>query len=367
MMKKIIAVLYLVMVVLIARTQNGPQEAFQNEVNASAVPLKHTLIKNSYSPFKAKLSSFLTKISLTSTFSEGENARADLGYIPNKDSNVLVGLSVDQKIGNTGGQATPFSLAEGINAGTTVGFNLAYIHWKPKLSSAAFSNFNQSADAFAKRNNTDRRSVTYNDIRNNGTNEEKKLLPRLKNPVFFNLSVAFTKTSFSFATDSVTLEANDASYITPDINFSVGVLTSITGYLAIGYSYSGAYAAADDLSFTSPFGTSGNFINQTIAFGSPQKQTDSKISIQWSNIFGASSSIGIAPTFTLGLTSKMASLTLPVYFIKGTADGKPNGLQGGIQLGYLTATNTGSLTPFKDGFGAQLIIGVPFGVFTALE
>src|SRR4029078_7555395 len=98
-MKKIILAFCLVIIGLIAKTQNGPQEAFQNEVTESAVPLKHSLIKNSYSPFKGKLSSFLTKISLTSTFSEGENARADLSYLPNKDSNVLVGLSVDQKIG----------------------------------------------------------------------------------------------------------------------------------------------------------------------------------------------------------------------------------------------------------------------------
>lgn len=48
-----------------------------------------------------------------------------------------------------------------------------------------------------------------------------------------------------------------------------------------------------------------------------------------------------------------------------TKDSKPNGLQGGVNLGYVTATDT-SWSKFKDGFGAQLILTAPFSIFGSM-
>jgi hypothetical protein len=333
---------------------------------------KANLIKSSNSPFKTKLSSYLTNISLTSTFNQGENAEANINYTTNADSTFVIGGFVNQKIGKNINEVNPFSFTDGLGSGTTVGLNIKFVLFNAR----SFHRFTEAAKIYADQNKIDYRSVTLNSLQSDynakGVNNygltESDIQKLRKNkyhaPLFLKLKVAFTKTTFSFTKDSITLKKIKKNYLTPDLEFSVGRAMGIKSYLALSYAYSESYNVADDITFTTPFGSTTNLYSQTLAFGSPDMNTDNKLSAQWSKLLGDSGRIGISPTLTYGVTSKKVAITLPIYFIKGlTKDGKPNGLQGGVQLGYITNTNT-SWANFKDGFGAQLIIGVPFDLFS---
>lgn len=351
----------------------GVSQITPSDKNAlKTVTEKANLIKSSNSPFKTKLSSYLTNISLTSTFNQGENAEANINYATNADSTFVIGGFVNQKISKNLNEVTPFSFTDGLGSGSTVGINLKFV-----LSNASsFHRFTEAAKIYAAEKKIDYRSVTLNSVQGNynakGVNNyglaESDVRKLRKNkyyaPLFLKLKAAFTKTTFSFTKDSITLKEIHKNYLTPDLEFSIGRAMGIKSYFAFSYAYSESYSEGDDVTFTTPFGSTTNLYSQTLKFGSPDMSIDNKLSVQWSKLLGDSGRLGISPTLTYGVTSKKVAITLPIYFIKGlTKDGKPNGLQGGLQLGYITNTNT-SWVNFKDGFGAQLIIGVPFDLFS---
>jgi hypothetical protein len=337
------------------------------------------------SPYSAgSLSNFFSNISVSSFFKEGVNGKIELqGKFGSRWSG---GVSIDQKIGQSAEVATPLSLS-GISPGTTVEFNLQNMFWHPSFNRTdnQVQKLNDVAVAYAKRNNIeDPHTVGLREINLNGTEEEKKQALAAfntvsgSNPVFINAKVGFTKTSFSYTTDSFTLESNSAAFITPTFTLSLiktlGNSFNVTGYIALSYNYSESYIPGDDITFSIPFGTTSNYYLNTLTFGKPEKATSNNITAEYrrnigiGNPKGKFSSLAISPSVVLGIDSKMLGIILPVYFIKGADDnGKLlDGLQGGVRFGYITSTRSGEVSSFKDGFTAQLIISAPLNFLNNL-
>jgi hypothetical protein len=331
---------------------------------------KTKILLYNFAPFGNKaLSNSISNIALSSTFNNGENGKIDFKYVKNF---LTAGLSLDQKIGKGDNQATFYKFSDGVSPGTTVSFNLQKVFWDPKLSDKSFSEFNKIRNAYAIRVGKDPRHVTYDEVVQQGNSDEKEQMAaiKLKQPVFFNFKAGFTKTSFSFVTDSVSLANTDKNFITPDISLSIGLpARNLKSYLSLVYVFSASYEGADDQTFYRPFGNSGNYYGQTLSFGEPQKKTDHKLTLEWRKNFqrtGEAPDFAIDPSFTYGFNSNKAALALPIYFIKGaTSKDKPKGLQGGISLGYLSKLD--HLSSFKDGFGAQLVLTTPFDVFKSFK
>ena len=324
--------------------------------------------KNNFAPFGgSNLSNVLSNVSLSSTLNTGQNGKVELAYTTKKYW--TFGISADQKIGKNDSVATPFDL-NGLSNGTTVGFNIQKMFWKPKMSTKDFSLFIKIKEEYAKTKGVDARTVTFNDIKDGGTKEQKKQLKHiyLKQPFVINVKGSFTKTQFNYATDSVSLAQISNSYITP--NASISLIKFITnGFLSVNYTYSEYYKASDNVDFYSPFGTSGNYYSQSVIFGEPTKESDNKVNVEFKKSFynkNEKMSFAIDPSVLYAINTKKVAVYLPVYFINGLDNkGKPNGLQGGINFGYLTSTN--QISSFKDGFGAQLIVTLPFDVFEGIN
>ena len=285
-------------------------------------------------------------------------------------------IMVDQTLGKSDSSASFYDFSKGITPGTTVTFNIQKFLWSPKenLTNDQFDQiFDSSARKYAREHNiTDYRSVSYNDlmtdIMTHGTVAEKAEAAKLvlKNPVFFNLQVAFTKSSFNYTTDSVKLKKSTAAYLLPAIKAYIGFVLGTQGFLSFSYLYSDTYQASTSMSFESPFGTSKNMVSQTLNFGAPKETRDSRVGVELRRNFGQSEpDFAIDPTITYGINSQMISFEMPLYFIKGvTSKGKPNGLQGGVDLGYISSTK--EFVPFTTGFGAQLVLSAPFSIFQDL-
>lgn len=327
------------------------------------------------SPFGASsVSNFISNVSLSSFYKEGVNGKIELqGKLNSRSS---IGLSLDQKINKSDNSATPLSLT-GISPGTTVQFNLQKFLWKPRfnLSRDEKANLNELEKKFADSNAiNDWRTIGLRDIYIKGTDEEKKVAldvykRTFKQPFLVNIKAGFTKTSFSYSTDSVTLKTLNNAFITPTVTVSVvkalGAAFKTSGYFALSYNFSESYTAADDVNFIVPFGTTKNLYSNTLAFGKPTKTTTNSIILELrQNIFSGeanSVNVAISPTATLGIDSKKLSVFLPVYLIRGSDE---NGklldkLQSGVRFGYITSTKVGQFSSFKNGFTAQLIITQP--------
>lgn len=332
------------------------------------------------SPFGASsLPNFFSNVSLSSFFKEGVNGKIELQGKLN--SGLSGGLSIDQKIGKSDTKATPLDLS-GISPGTTVEFNLQKMLWHPKfnLSNKQVSDLNDAVKAYADRKSdiskgikVDWRSIGLREISLYGTKEEKELAVKafntvsFKSPLFINVRAGFTKTSFSYSTDSLTLKENNEIYLTPTLTLSIikalGQGFSVTGYAALSYNYAESYNAADDITFNIPFGTTANFYTRTLAFGKPGRQVSHNIIGEYRrNLFTANNTnIAISPSATFSINNNRLSAFLPVYFTRGADDkGKLiDGLKGGIRFGYITSTESGRVSSFKNGFIAQLIISQP--------
>lgn len=325
----------------------------------------------------AALSNFVSSVHVSSFFKEGVNGTIELHGKFKKGW--TGGLILDQKIGKSGNKALPFSLT-GISPGSTVLINLKKMFWRPgfnELSDEQVKKLNDAESDYAKRNNiADPRTVGLREISINGTPAEKRMAldafnSAFKEPFFVDAKLGFTKTSFSYTTDSINLVHASDAFITPTFTLSlVKVLGSgfdVTGYIAVSYNYSENYRSADDVTFTIPFGSTSNYYSETMAFGKPEKQNSNNISAEFrKNIFfnkknSEAANFAISPSINFGIDSKMLGIFLPVYFIRGAgADGKLlDGLQGGIRFGYFTNTEAGKWTSFNKGFISQLIISAP--------
>lgn len=334
-----------------------------------------------FTPFGlSSISNFFSNISISSFFNEGVNGKIELqGRFNSRWSG---GLSIDQKIGKNDKAAIPLALS-GISPGTTVAFNVQKITWKPKfdfskLSDQEVAKKDKIQDMYAKRNGiADPRTIGLRDLYINGTNEEKRLAlavfesRHFKQPFLANFKVGFTKTAFSYSTDSATLKTVDNAFITPTVTFSLiktlGAAFKVTGFIALSYNFSESYNAADDMSFNIPFGTTGNYYTNTLSFGVPTKRTSNNVMLELrQNIYtqfkgGNLMNIAVSPSATLDINNKKFGIFLPVYLIRGSdKDGKLiDGLQGGIRFGYITSTESGKVSSFKNGISAQLMVSQP--------
>lgn len=310
-------------------------------------------------------SNVISNISLSSALEQGVNGKAELKAGGRSWNG---GLSVDQKIGKTANKATIFDFNKGVSPGTTIGFNLQYMNWNPEYSAAERAAFRDVKAEFRK----DNPSVTdlqasRNYILENGTEEQKRKLGKIsnRNPVFYNLTVSFTKAKFSYTTDSVSLKKREETHFSPNLGFTVGFPFSVKNYIAFSYTFSESYQSADEMEFSQKFGTTNNTFTQTLSFGNPKYSRDHRVTAEYRQAFNSDSGpvLAIAPALTYGIESRKMAVTLPVYFIRGkTKEGKVNGLQGGINFGYLSNVRD-KWTRFQEGFGAQFIISAPFDLF----
>lgn len=361
--------------VFIASAQNhlsASDDSIRQEAASNAVKSKLS------SPLgAAALSNFVSAIHVSSFFKAGVNGKIELQRQFKAGWNA--GLSLDQKIGTTDTEALPLSIT-GISPGTTVQLNLQKMIWHPSfdiLSDEQIEELNHVETVYAKRNNiADARTVSLRDIRNNGTEEEKKMALEtfntgFKEPFFVNAKVGFTKTSYTYTKDSVNLSPLTESYVTPTFTFSlIKVLGSgfnVSGYFALSYNYCVNYIATTATTFSIPFGNTRNYYSNTISLGKPAKEMDNTITAEFrKNLFFKNgnknaSNIAISPSVNYCIDSKLAAFFLPVYFIRGKdANGKLlDGLQGGMRFGYVTNTLSGNFVSFNKGFNAQLIVSAP--------
>ncbi|MCC9134811.1 hypothetical protein ACFSKU_20125 [Pontibacter silvestris] len=331
-----------------------------------------------YSPFGMNLlSNFVSNISLSSAFNQGENGKVELKY---NDNWLTIGLMADQKISSEASEATLLGL-QGLSPGTTVGLSLQKLFWRASVSNSSFNNFQKAKESYAARNNIkDPRLLTYQEILSRGNETERKLVRNimLRSPFFVNVNYAITKTSHTYVSDSTSLLETSREHLAPSFSVSVGMPLNtgekFNSYLAFGYNYTVSYASGNEVTLISPFGTSGNFISQDIVFGEPVRQSDNIVNVEYrSNIKVATNNdksvfLGIAPLASYSFDTERLAISLPVYFINGvTDDGKPTGLQGGLRIGYLTSTQSGEFSSLKEGLTTQLIVSVPFDVFGNLK
>ncbi len=325
--------------------------------------------KSSFTPLGSPtLSNFLSNISLSSTYNKGENGKAELKYT--SKNWLTYGLGIDQKIGKNNNSATPFDFLNGLSSGTTVEFNLQKMIWNPKLSSKGFEQFVDVANSYSLRTGKDRRTLKYMQILLDGNKQEKEQIRnlKLKQPFFFNIKGSFTKTSFSYSIDSSTLTKKNENHFSPNITLSLGLPFSTKTFFALSYNYSEDFSNSEETTFFSPFGSSNNYLNQSISFGAPVKKTDNRINAEYRINFGeVKSMFAIGSSATYGFISKKIALGLPIYFINGySKEGKLLGLQGGFKFGYITSVEKGKESGFKEGFAGQLIIIAPFDIFENL-
>ena len=335
--------------------------------NAQKAFLHNTFPKANYTPGGgAGLLNAVSNIAVNSTLTGGANGKVQA--VKQFGDFWSASLSAQQTLGKSDSSATFYDFSKGISPGTSISFNLQKMFWNPKTTVAQFNNFSSLADKYAKRTGMDRRSVTYDEIQTYGTDEEKAALFKLVLPVFLNLQVSFTKSSFDYTTDSVHLKKSSQAYFLPSIKLNFGIPFSLTSYLSFSYLYTENYKAGTSMTFNSPFGTTGNTLNQTIIFGAPKQQIDHRAGIEYRQTYGPidEPDFAIDPSVTYGFSTKKIAVELPLYFIKGVTSktNKPNGLQGGFSLGYISGTST--FSSFKQGFGAQVILTAPFDVFADL-
>ena len=361
--------------VLITNAQNHlstSEDSIRQEATSNAIKGKLS------TPFgAAALSNFVSGIHVSSFFKEGVNGNIELHK--QFKSGWTGGLSLDQQIGSTDTEALPLSLT-GVSPGTTVEFNLQKMFWHPGfdiLSDEQIQQLNDVEKAYAKRNNiADFHTVGLREIKNNGTEAEKKMAldafnTSFREPIFINAKLGFTKTAFTYSKDSINLTPLTENYVTPTFSLSlIKVLGSgfnVSGYFALSYNYCVTYVPADALTFNIPFGNTRNYYSSTLSLGTPAKQTDNSISaefrknIYFKNANKSASNIALSPSLSYCIDSKLAGIFLPVYFIRGAdANGKLlDGLQGGMRFGYITNTHSGNFASFNQGFIAQLIVSAP--------
>ncbi len=320
-----------------------------------------------FSPFGGSLSNFISSFSLTASFKKETNGKIELKYYDRKKF-VTIGLSADQAIGKNDKKAIPVDL-HGISSGTTGMLNIQKMFWSPDLSNHEFDRVQQIKMKYAlKKKIDDTRTIMLSEIQSD-TSENEKYEIKLKQPWFLNASFSVNKNDLSYVRDSFLLEEIETTLISPKAAVSIikpfYSYCKLVGHLSFNYVYSKDYSLGNDLTLLVPFGTTGNLLSKSVAFGVPQAKYDHRVGVEWRRLFEISKeNLGIMPSATYGINSKKIAFSFPVYFVKSAPDGtKPQGLQGGIELRYATDVDKGPWADFKHGLGAQLVITEPFKLF----
>jgi hypothetical protein len=325
--------------------------------------------KANFTPFgSGNLANYSSNFNLSSNFNKGENAKMELNYERGK---VVTGLSLDQALDKDATEATLFDLS-GPTTGTKVGFSFQF-GTEPKMREDNLASLGISdIEIFQNLSKNDYTVDLINSVYNYAkTNTD--ILSAKVSQFFFRAEGSFIKSDHIFVTDSITLTENSDSKLAPMASLvlakSFGKLKR-SSYGSLRYSYSVSYENSDKLTLVVPFGSTSSYVSREVVFGQPSKKIDHIIKAEYRTNFNIVSEdrdlqIGFAPSLSLGLSSDLLSLSLPVYMLREKEDGlQVSGLQGGFRVGYITGTKEGDVASISDGFIAQLIVAVPFNVFT---
>ncbi len=202
-MKRIVLIFVLILNFLALKAQNDSLKTMndaQDYLDSNALIFS----AKTFTPFgKSSMSNMVSNLSLTSTYKEGENGKIEL-----KDTTGwwTYGISINKSIGKKDKEVVVMDL-NGINSGTTFGFNLQKIFWNPVVSDAFFNKFQEAKKEYAK--NHPEMDIKY--IMLSDMIDDPKCMKimgrdiRFKQPWFFNIDCSITKTEYDYVTDSINL------------------------------------------------------------------------------------------------------------------------------------------------------------------
>ena len=187
--------------------------------------------------------------------------------------------------------------------------------------------------------------------------------------VFYNVTATYNPKSYSYATDSFSLTEVQTNKDNYSFDGTLGAVINnrngnFTNLFSANIAYSDVYKSAGNMSFSVPFGTSGNYYNvNDLAFGAPKETTSWVGTFEWkggiSNGIANSYKFGWALDYSTDFSGRY-SIKLPIYFINGNEE-KTTGLDGGIRLGYTNNTKDG-----KEMKSMEIFITTPFQILNNL-
>lgn len=340
------------------------QKADLDSIDVKKLEERSTIFRVGFSPFSSDLSTnFTSSASLSAVVDGGRTAHFGI-KLGSNDNQWLTGFNVDQEI--SGKESVPMDL-EGLCAGTKVAFSLQKTFWSSQISNRSRAKFEQAKIRMIKRNPyPDTRIITYQDVFKDSI-EGPRFRLNFRSPVLVNLTASLNALNSTFSTDSVHFSEASGMYYAPEIKATLSIPFSknleYTSLFRLSYVYSERYVPSDARSFLVPFGSTNNYESKSVVFGAPVKRTDQIVKAEWRSIFNSKSPVGMAPSVSFGLKSKKIAFILPLYFISGTKlDNVPNGLQGGLRVGYQTKTGQ-PWDSFKTGLTTEFVICEAFSVF----
>ncbi len=191
--------------------------------------------------------------------------------------------------------------------------------------------------------------------------------------LLINASVGFAKNEFNYIPDASSITPATISKVNQSYNVSIGKIFNpenpkSISVLVLSYVLSSTYeAAGDPVDYSFPIGPNGARFNEKVTVGVPSNKIKNRVSIEWRRKFETKAFIkdfAISPSISYLFNKQSLAVSLPIYFLQYKENNKVAGLQGGINIGYLTALNQGQLASFNKGFNASIFIAAPFDLFS---
>jgi hypothetical protein len=348
--------------------KNPTDTIFVNTKSAAENHLKPSLYSSNS---QSKILNLISGFNINSNFSSGTSGEVE-GVMPlgsNKADQFNFSLQQILIKGST--QASPLTL-DGITPNSTLKIGFQHMFWNPTKTTTNDKNFyNKVGIDFLKRNKRPESDITSLMFSELDSIALKKLKKHLSEPWFFNVSFSISPNSFEYATDSTSLKTIKANKINASIDASVIKViknnSAIQEILSFNFAYVDKYKAGDSITLLTPFGTTNNYEQKNVSFGVPADKTDEQLSLEYrlGLLKGSSFYFGFSPALSYSIQMKNLLLQIPVYLLNGKdSKGNPQGLNGGINLGYQLLTS-GNWVSFNNGFGLSLFVGVPFTVFSS--
>lgn len=315
--------------------------------------------------------SWISQISLTAQ-QKDKKGNFNLDYKNKPNTNIFhFGASQALTEGNT--EVTPFNL-EGVSNGTAIKLGFTHFFWRPQMNMVQRRNFEDVRKKhFEDSGQPDDPLITYDSLYTLLNDYEKNKIAESKvfsHPLLFNVLYKLEKNSFDFVTDSAALIANQQSQyahaFTAGLTYFLKTAGKTQQLLNFSASMSSNYNPGSKISLIVPFGTTRNYFSEEINLGSPKRQTDEILSLEYRlglNNDNQENTFALGAAINYSIQKKLMAFQLPIYFLRGNKEDKITGLQGGIRLGYLTSAATGKFNSFKNGFSAELVITEPFDIF----
>lgn len=315
--------------------------------------------------------SWISQISLTAQ-QKDKKGNFNLDY-KNRSNTDIFHFAASQALTEGSTEVTPFNL-QGISNGTAIKLGFTHFFWRPQMSTAQRRNFEDVRKKhFADTGKADDPLITYDSLYTLLNDFEKNKLAESKvfsHPLLFNLLYQVEKNSFEFVTDSAALLANQQSQyahtFTAGLTYFFRTAGKTQQLFNFSASLSSNYNPGEKISLIVPFGTTRNYFSEEIILGSPKRETDEILALEYRlgiNNSNQENTFALGAAINYSIQKKLLAFQLPVYFLRGNKEDKITGLQGGIRLGYLTSTATQKFNSFKNGFSAELVITEPFDIF----